>query len=50
MIFLAAEPLKICRGTWFKGAASETNWTPIDEDEAVSIENSHQALWRSMVY
>ena len=47
--FSIADPLKICRGTWFKGSASEKHWIPIDEEEALSIEKSHQTLWRSMV-
>lgn len=48
-IQIAAEPQKICRGTWFKGSSNDSNWVPISEEEAGSIEASHQALWRSMV-
>lgn len=47
-VYWKAEPLRICRGTWFKGSSNDTNWSPISEDEASSIENSHQALWMSM--
>ena len=45
----SADPLKICRGTWFKGASSEDQWVPIDEEDAGLIETSHQAVWSSMV-
>jgi hypothetical protein len=48
-MFLTADPLQICRGTWFKGSTSENHWIPLGEEEAMSIEKSHQTLWRSMV-
>ncbi|XP_028409095.1 phospholipase DDHD1-like [Dendronephthya gigantea] len=47
-VYWKADPLEICRGTWFKGSASETHWTPITEEEAKLIEQSHQMLWHSM--
>ena len=49
LLCFTAEPLKICRGTWFKGAANENGWIPINEEMARAVENSHQAIWRSMV-
>jgi len=50
-LLIADSGLPVCRGTWFIGAPSSPDlWQPVAEEDSGQIENSHQSIWRAMVY